>query len=423
MKYREVVITGMGCTTAEASSPDALFDQILSGRSSIKIDETLRTLGLPNPISASISQAIWDVVDAQVQAEGTRHTRLSLFTAGQAIAQSGILGNDHDRAGIFMASNRSPTDFVDLMQAAGAIDKSGECVSLDTLWQSIKAQDGRSSRSRRDLSAMAIAGRFCPSGMVMTSNDACAAGGISIGTAYRYIRHGLLDLAIAGGTELACEPLSFLCFSSTGMTYSSLSQDPAAACRPFDRDRRGMVLGEGSAFLVMEDAEHARARGSRPLARIRGFAKYAEAGNVLSSNEEGTEFARCMKAALDDAGLDVRDIDHINAHGTATISNDACESRAIDLVFGKHAADIPVTANKSFIGHTIGASAVIESILSVLSLQKGVLLPTLNYGNPDPSLPPLDIVTAPRDKKNLRTILSNSFAMGGENCSLVLEAV
>lgn len=136
----------------------------------------------------------------------------------------------------------------------------------------------------------------------MTSEDACAAGSIAIGAAYRYIRHGELDIAIADGTELLCESLPFLSFSALGLTNPDSTLDPAALCRPFDSDRHGFVLGEGSAFLILESAEHARARGAKPLARIVGFAKQSEAGSVLASTEDGSEFARCMQAALNDAG-------------------------------------------------------------------------------------------------------------------------
>jgi len=320
-----------------------------------------------------------------------------------------------------MASNRAPLDMSDLMRMSGALDNANGSVDLDRLSQAIRRKGGRLSQARRDRSALALAERFGFFDVVMTSSDACAAGGISIGNAYRHIRHGELDVAIAGGSELLCELLPFLGFTAIGMTYDQPRLDPSTVCRPFDRDRSGLVLGEGSAFLVLESADHARARRAKPLARITGFAKHAEAGSVLSSAQDGSEFARCMESALRDADMGVEDIDHINAHGTATVCNDACESQAISRVFGSRAGDIPVTANKSVIGHAIGAGGAIEAVLSVLSLHEGVVLPTLNYETPDQSLPSLDIVTAARQSR-LRTVMSNSFGMGGENCSLILAA-
>lgn len=424
MTYQDVVITGMGLTTAGACSPRALFERIKSGNSCIKVNEKLAALGFPYPVAASLDPHVWDLVHAKAAAGNDQHTRLtelSLFTAEQAIAQSGIDHRD-GRAGVFMASNWLSLDMFDLTQTIGSLNDANSCVDLDFLCRTHEKKGGDLSQYRRDRSAMVLAERFGFFDTVMTSSDACAAGSIAIGTAYRYIRHGQLDIAIAGGTELMCELLPFLCFNSIGITYSQPRLDPAAIFRPFDRDRNGFVLGEGSAFLVLESAEHARARRAKPLARITGFAKYSEANNVLASTEDGSEFARCMKGALKDADMTAEHIDHINAHGTATVSNDACEAKAISQVFGSRTPDIPVTANKSFVGHAIAASGAIEAVLSVLSLQDGMLLPTLNYETPDQALPLLDIVTAPR-AAGLRTIMSNSFGLGGENCSLILTTV
>jgi 3-oxoacyl-[acyl-carrier-protein] synthase II len=271
------------------------------------------------------------------------------------------------------------------------------------------------------MSALVLARRYGFQDITMTAGDACAASGMAIGTAYRYIHHGELEVAIAGGTELLCDFLPFLSFNVTGLACNQPAADPAGICRPFDSERKGFVMGEGSAYLVLESINHAQVRGAQPLARISGFAKQAEAGRVIASAADGSEFARCMQAALEDAGLSPDNIDHINAHGTSTCANDACESLAITQVFGNRAATIPITSNKSAIGHLIGASSAMEAILSILSLSTGILLPTLNYQKPDPALPTLNIVTKPH-RYPVRTIMSNSFGMGGENCSLILQA-
>lgn len=425
MFEHEVVITGVGLISAGARSPQELFERIKNGDSCVSVVDELASLGFENPVAAAIDDDTWSWLRNLAPANQTDWESpsacLTLTAADQAMAASGLAGITA-RAGVFAASNRAPTDADDLAELVSALACADDCVDLDRLSQWVAQKRRHGKTARRDQGALMLADRFGFHDAVMTSEDACAAGSIAIGTAYRYIRHGELDVAIAGGTELLCEFLPFLCFNGLGLlTQGDAKLDPSEFCRPFDSKRHGFVLGEGSAFLILESAEHARARGAKPLARIAGFAKQSEAGSVLSSSEDGSEFARCMMAALQDAGLAPEEIDHINAHGTSTQANDAAESRAIDRVFGERARRIPVTANKAAMGHSLGASGAIEAVLSVLSLVEGTLLPTLNYETPDPSLPSLNVVTQ-AERAPIRTILSNSFGMGGENCSLILQA-
>lgn len=424
MFEHEVVITSVGLITAGARSAKELFERIKNSDSCVSVVSELEELGFDNPVAAAIDAETWKWLEAMDPAQNSDwdspSTHLAVTAADQAMESLGLAGQPV-RAGVFAASNRAPMDVGDLAELVGSLDAANECVDLDRLGRWVETKRGRQGKNRRDQSALVLADRYGFHDAVMTSEDACAAGSIAIGTAYRYIRHGELDVAIAGGTELMCEFLPFLGFNSLGMINGDSDRDPAGRCRPFDGSRHGFVLGEGSAFLVLESAEHARARGAKPLARIAGFAKQSEAGSVLASTEDGSEFARCIQAALRDAGMSPEDIDHINAHGTSTLANDAAESRAISQVFGERTAEIPVTANKSALGHALGASGAIEAILSVMSLVEGTLLPTLNYEAADPSLPSLNVVTKARPAP-LKTVMSNSFGMGGENCTLILEA-
>jgi 3-oxoacyl-[acyl-carrier-protein] synthase II len=425
MFEHDVVITGVGLISAGARSPQELFERIKNGDSCVSVIDELALLGFQNPVAAAIDNETWAwlkklAMPNQCDWESPSAC-LTLTAADQAMAASGLAGTA-SRAGVFTASNRAPMDADDLAELVGALACDNDCVDLDRLSQWVAQKRRHGKTARRDQSALLLADRYGFHDAVMTSEDACAAGSIAIGTAYRHIRHGELDVAIAGGTELLCEFLPFLCFNGLGLlTQGDAKLDPSEFCRPFDSERHGFVLGEGSAFLILESAEHARARGAKPLARIAGFTKQSEAGSVLASSEDGSEFARCMLAALEDAGLAPEDIDHINAHGTSTLANDAAESRAISRVFGERAGAIPVTANKGATGHSLGASGAIEAVLSVLSLIEGTLLPTLNYQTPDPSLPSLNLVTQARQAP-IKTIISNSFGMGGENCSLILKA-
>jgi 3-oxoacyl-[acyl-carrier-protein] synthase II len=193
----------------------------------------------------------------------------------------------------------------------------------------------------------------------------------------------------------------------------------ATLSRPFDSGRNGFLLGEGAAFLVLEEADHAARRGAHILARIAGFHKTSEAWRITCSNPDGSSYESCMRAAIADAGMTPMDIGHVNCHGTSTTANDACEAMALKRLFGERAAMVPITANKSALGHALGASGVLEFILSVRSLETGVLLPTLNFLSGDQATSGLDVVTTAR-RTPVQTVMSTSFGFGGENCALVL---
>jgi 3-oxoacyl-[acyl-carrier-protein] synthase II len=254
----------------------------------------------------------------------------------------------------------------------------------------------------------------------MTLGDACAAGGMAIGSAMRHIRHGELDVALAGAAEAMCNYVPMVGFGILGALCGELSGPPHTLSRPFDKDRSGFIMGEGSAFLVLESEEHARRRGAAVLARVSGFARQAEAWRMTSSPAGGASYARCMRAALDDAGLAPKDIDHVNAHGTSTVNNDACEAAAIRSVYGERAEQLPVTSNKSALGHSLAASGALEAVLSVLSLARQQLLPTLNFREADAATAGIAVVRETRAAA-LRHVASHSFGFGGENCVLVFS--
>lgn len=244
---------------------------------------------------------------------------------------------------------------------------------------------------------------------------------MAIGNGYRHIRHGILDVALVGGVELLCDFSSLIIFSAIGALAQTGPFKDTEVSRPFDKNRYGFVMGEGSAFLVLESRTHAQARGAPVLACVAGYAGQAEACRITASEEDGSEYARCILSALADAGLSPASIDHINAHGTSTVANDNCEAAAIHYVFGEHAGRIPITANKSAMGHSLANSGAAEAVLSILSLRRQQILPTLNLTAADNACDGLDIVTQTRSAP-ISAILSNSFGFGGENCALVLRA-
>jgi 3-oxoacyl-[acyl-carrier-protein] synthase II len=247
---------------------------------------------------------------------------------------------------------------------------------------------------------------------------ACATGNHCIGDALRIIQHGEADAMIAGGTEAAVTPLGVAGFAAS-RALSTRNDDPPRASRPFDRDRDGFVLGEGAGVLFLEELESARRRGARIYAELVGYAMTADAYHITAPPDTGEGAVRCMRLALQDAGLSPADIGYINAHATSTMA-DAIETQAIKTVFGDHAHRIPVSSTKSMTGHLLGAAGGVEAIFTILAMVEGILPPTINQEHPDPACD-LDYVPNVARKANPRAVLSNSFGFGGTNACIVFK--
>jgi len=247
---------------------------------------------------------------------------------------------------------------------------------------------------------------------------ACATGNHCIGDATRLIQRDDADVMIAGGAEAAITPLGVAGFASA-KALSFRNQDPTKASRPFDKDRDGFVLGEGAGVVVLEELEHARARGARIYAEVIGYAMNSDAYHITAPPEEGEGAVRCMEMALKDAGVAKTDIGYINAHGTSTMA-DAIETKAIKQVFGAQAYQIPISSTKSMTGHLLGAAGGIEAVFSILALHHGILPPTINLDHPDPACD-LDYVPNHARPANPQVVLSNSFGFGGVNACLLFR--
>jgi 3-oxoacyl-[acyl-carrier-protein] synthase II len=246
---------------------------------------------------------------------------------------------------------------------------------------------------------------------------ACASGAHAIAIASHILRAGGADIMLAGGAESTITPLVVDSYACMGV-LTSRNDDPAAASRPFDKERDGFVIGEGAAVLVLETGAHARARGAEPLAVLAGAGMTTDAYSIAIPEPDGRWASEAIRIALDNARCDVRDIGYINAHGTSTRANDAIETIAIKAVMGSHTGDLAVSSNKSMIGHTLGAAGAIEAAATVLTLRTGVIPPTINYGTPDPECD-LDVVPNEAREQRVRMAISNSFGFGGQNCVLV----
>jgi 3-oxoacyl-[acyl-carrier-protein] synthase II len=247
-------------------------------------------------------------------------------------------------------------------------------------------------------------------------NSLCASGADAIGTAMNFIRLGYADVMIAGGSDASLEPVGMAGIDILGAL--SHEPDPPKACRPFDLNRNGFVYAEGVGLVVLESYEHARRRGAPVLAEIAGAGWSFDAHDATAPAPESEAYA--MRTALQNAGAKIEEVDYINAHGTSTKMNDACETKAIKMVFGEHAYKIPISSTKSMIGHSITAAGAIETVASILIMNKGVIHPTINYETPDPECD-LDYVPNIARPAQVNVCLKNSFGLGGENCCLVFK--
>jgi len=261
--------------------------------------------------------------------------------------------------------------------------------------------------------------RYGARGVNLTTTSACASGSHAIGEAYRMIRLGYLDAAITGGTEAAITALGVGGFAVM-RALSTRNDEPEKASRPFDKQRDGFVMSDGAAAMILEEREAAIARGANILAEICGYAANGDAHHITSPAPEGRGAAKCMRMCLEDSGLDPNEVDYINAHGTSTPQGDVAETQAVKSVFGERAAKIAVSSTKSMTGHTLGAAGAIESVYTVLAIERGIIPPTINQEYPDPECD-LDYVPNRARPAKIRLALKNSFGFGGTNTTLAFR--
>jgi 3-oxoacyl-[acyl-carrier-protein] synthase II len=423
---RRVVVTGIGLICGQAMSAQELFDRIKAHRSSVRINQRLAAYGVAASACSFVDESVLHELAlhyADCAAQAGPPALLALYAADQALANARLDIDSVKRKGLFVASNKQAMEAEDLVALAQHLDPLSGKINLDSFLTLEQHNPDAHFHRRQDTAAALLADRFGIDDVIMTPSDACAAGGVSVGMAYQHIASGKLDAALAGAAETMCSYIPVLSFAVLGaLAPQAAGVVPEAISRPFDKARNGFVMGDGSAILVLEAEEHALARGAKILGYISGFSKHTEAWRITSSRQDGSDYARCMRDAITDAGLSLEDIDHINAHGTSTEQNDSCESMAIKKLFASRAASIPVTSNKSAIGHSLAASGAIEAAMSILSLHHQMLLPTLNYEAPDDDTAGIDVVKT-ATAAPIRHVLSNSFGFGGENSALVMSAV
>lgn len=414
---REVAITGLGVCLPSYQSPDDLFQALASGSSLITRDPTLESMGIKDFLSCAVTPddiATLEAVYPQLVKDNICTSgKLAYHALVSSLAQANYEPHkDNCRKGLFFGVNKTPVSPEYLHNAWQRFDSSnGTFASHDYDPEPFLQQYRPHAIVRMMAQQLAI------NGPILACSDACAAGSGSVLAGARRIQAGEIDVAFCGAADEGASPVMQLVFSKIGAISRCSYDDASAACRPFDKNRSGTVLGDGAGFLVLEDAERARARGANILAYVKGGYRTSEAYKMTSTKLDGSLYANTMVKALEAAGVSAKDIDHISAHGTATKSNDFAEGHAINRVFGDQ---VPVTSTKSAIGHSLAGSGAVEAVLSVQSLIKQQLLPTLNYVEQDAEEAAINVVTR-SGAANINHVLSNSFGFGGLNTTLILS--
>jgi len=399
-----VAITGVGLVTALGATREESWRRMLEGECGIGPLRVFDAEGYRSRIAAQVPMNDIDApLTALERRRLSRGDRIGLHAAAEAIDDAGLLagGVDAARVGIFLGAGTADLlrneQFYQTWLTAGI-----ERARPSDVWNHFLSTP-----------VDAIAGRFGfegPRGCVVA---ACSSSTIAIGRGADAIRQGRADAVLAGGTDA----LARLTFSG----FNQLKLMDPAPCRPFDRTRAGMSIGEGAGILVLEDLDRARRRGATIYAELAGYALGCEAYHPTAPEPEGRPVAAVITAAMQDAGVDAADVDHLNAHGTATPQNDAAEARAFRRVFGDRVAHMPVTSLKAMLGHCLGAAGAVEAAALALSVARGVIPPTIHHGETDPDCA-IDVVANTARQQRVRCGISISLAFGGNDSALVIRA-
>lgn len=406
-KMERVVVTGMGVASPLGCSAAEFWKGLLAGKSGVGSLEGSIFSGMQTQIGGMV----WDYdesryFDSKEVRRMSRSSQLGLVAAGEAISAAGLEDGKVDRLSVGVLVGSSIGGY----SAADPFFKYFyEHDRLSPFTIPISMNTGPAAN---------ISIKYGFQGPMLNVDAACSTAAHSIGYAFNMIRSGNLQVAMTGAADCPFSPGVVAAWLAM-RALSSREDNPAEACRPFSADRDGLVLGEGAGVLVLESESHALARGAPILVELKGYGASADSYHLTQPSQQGP--ARAMSRALSDAGLDIEDIDYINAHATGTEWNDKNETKAIKEVFGERAYEVPVVGNKAALGHSIAGSGALELIGCILSLRDQVVPPTINYRVPDPDCD-LDYVTEGSRALRLRNIMSNSFAFGGSNAVLIVGA-
>ena len=410
---RRVVVTGLGLITPVGNDVDSSWQAILAGTSGAQTIDFFDVEPYATKFSASVKgfDPLEHFPKKEIRKMDT-FVHFGIVAGEQAIVDAGLDdadGLDMERIGVAIGSGIGGLPNIETQHSA-MLNGGPRRVSPFFVPSTIINMISGNLSIRRGFKG--------PNYSITT---ACTTGTHNIGDAARMIEYGDCDIMIAGGAEMATCPLGLSGFGSA-RALSTRNDDPAAASRPWDKDRDGFVLGDGAGVVVLEEYEHAKARGATIYCELAGYGASGDAHHMTLPSEGGEGAARCMKLALKNANLEPTDISYINAHGTSTSAGDVAETQAVKMIFGSHANDVLVSSTKSMTGHLLGAAGGIEAVFSVLALRDQVAPPTINLDNPSDDCD-LDYVPNKARKAPLKSALSNSFGFGGTNGTLVFKQV
>jgi 3-oxoacyl-[acyl-carrier-protein] synthase II len=410
---RRVVVTGMGMLTALGNDVASTWQGMVAGRSGVRTIESFD----PSRLNCRIAGEVVDldashILDRREVRRTDRYIQFGLVASRQAMDQAGLParfeGDEAERTGVILGTG------------LGGVGTLVEGISINALRGPDRISPFLIPMGIPNVGAGMVAISFGMTGPNFTTVSACATGGHAIGEAYETIRRNDADTMIAGGTEAGVyEPLVGGFDSMRAL--SRRNDDPAGASRPFDQGRDGFVPGEGAGVLVLEELGHAESRGATILVELIGYGATADASHITLPAPGGVGAVRAARRALEKAGLAADEIDHVNAHATSTPEGDRSELQAIGTIFGEHAGALTVTANKSMIGHSLGAAGAIEAIVTIQSIRESCVPPTINLEQPDAAAAGLDIVTGRARTQDIKLALSNSFGFGGQNTALIFR--
>ena len=407
-KRTRVVVTGMGTVNPLGKNLEEYWDGLIEGRSTGRMAEGYPTEKLTTKFACEVPNFDpQDFMDRKAAQRMARFSQMAVAASTMALSDSGLdlAKEDSFRVGVDMGTGIG--GFIEMTQGAISYATKGR---LNPLYAPMIIPN---------MAAASVAMAFHLRGPNTTVTTACAASTHTLGDASRIIQHGDADVMLAGGSEASLCEVGISSFNSI-RALSTRNDAPEKASRPFDRDRDGFVPGEGAGILVLESEEHAKNRGARIYGEVLGYATTCDAFHQVAPDETGEAPAMAVTLAMKDAGIEAKDIDYINAHGTSTQLNDAGETKALKIALGDHAYKVAISSTKSMIGHLLGAAGAVEAIATLLTINRGIIHPTINYENPDPACD-LDYVPNQARRKDVRIAISNGFVFGGHNAVVVLK--
>ena len=408
-----VVVTGMGAVTALGLDVASTWEGLVAGRSGVGPITQFDASRLTTRIAAEVKDFdASGVLDRKEQRRNDRYVQFALVSTKQALSQAGLPdkleGELAERTGVVIGTG------------IGGIETLAEQILLMGQRGPDRMSPFLIPMAISNLAAGVTAIVFGPQGPNMAVVSACATGGHSIGEAWEIIRRGDADVMIAGGSEATMHESLVGGFAAM-RALSTRNDEPEKASRPFDKRRDGFVIGEGCGILVLERLDHARARGAQPLAEIVGYGATADASHITLPAPGGAGAVRAIRRALEKAHRSVDEVAMVNAHATSTPEGDPRELEAMRTLFGHRAGDVSITANKSMIGHTLGAAGAIEAIATIMTIRTGIVPPTINLDEPDDAAAGLDLTPGRAKRRDVELAVSNSFGFGGQNSALVIQ--